>query len=222
MKKFGKNRALLKESELLVAQLKKHPILAKLVDYALRCGINFLVNPYSEEMIKKGTVTWAFCDFSIFLKKGFFIFVPFDKEKQIILPESEAYRICCLAHELGHFKLKDSRFKGASEINCPIWISRVNKDWQDNCLLREILANLQAIKIMKKVAKTAMRNHAWQIILLNLWLQCSSCLKGIKEGVCPQTWLVAKALGVLAKAVKAAQQEIANQLAATENGKKPA
>ncbi len=212
MKKPGANSAIVDESELLVAQLKKHPILAELADYAMAQGINFLVNPQSEQMIKNGTVTWMFCDFSVFSENESFILIPFDKEKQVIFPESESYQICCLAHELGHSKLKGSRFKQGQALNCPILVSRISKDFQDNCLLKELLANLQAAKLMKTVARTAMRNHAWRIMLLNLWLQCSACLRGVSEGVCPNSRLIARALRALAKSVNSAQKEIAAQL----------
>jgi hypothetical protein len=186
--------------------------LAKLADYALAQSINFIVDPKSEQENEREKVVWAFCNLSVFSEKAFFIFVPFDKEKQVIFPKSENHQIYCLAHELGHFKLKDSRLSWANKANCPIWISRINKDSYDNCLLKEILTDLEAIKVMKTVAGVAMKNSAWQKVLMNRWLQCSACLKGIKDGVCPDSRFIGKALRALARAASSAQKEIAARL----------
>ncbi|MDP1629280.1 MAG: hypothetical protein Q8L57_01525 [bacterium] len=204
----------LTESELLIKKLREHPILAKLTDYALGCGINLLVHPCFEEMVGKDYSAWIFFDFSI-QGGGCFIFIPFDRQN--IIANSIDRQIFCLAHELGHFQLKDSLAHRQIAGQCRTWRDRFAKNGQDVCLLKELFADLEATRILKEICQVAMRNHGWRVTLLNLWLQCSDCLRVISRGDCSRNRAVAKAMNGLAKIANLYKREINRQMAEIKN-----
>lgn len=211
-----KNQTVSEESELLIEKLREHPILAKLTDYALGRGINLLVHPHSGQMAEKGHSTWNFFDFSI-QGGGCFIFIPFDRRNKAVIADSIARQIFCLAHELGHFRLKDSSVHRQIAGQCRIWGNRFAKNGEDLCILKELFADLEAMRILKEICQTAIRNHGWRVTLLNLWLQCPDCLKAISRGDCSRSRAVAKAVNGLAKIAKLYEEEISRQMAETKN-----
>ncbi|MDP1629441.1 MAG: hypothetical protein Q8L57_02360 [bacterium] len=202
------NSGVLAESKLLIAKLREDPISARLTDYALKCGITLLVHPDSEKMVQEGWNSWMFFCFPGI--KEFFIFIPFDQRRNIILPRVVNHQIFHFAHELGHYKSKEFCCRPVQ--NCQIWRRRSLNDHLDICLFKELFANLEAAEILKRTAKAALKNHGWQMVFLNLWRQCSECLKEINKGGCPQRKLIAKALKVLARKIKICQRDIERQM----------
>jgi hypothetical protein len=207
--------SVLSESELLVKKLRQNSILARLTAYALERGITLLVHPDSELMIAENRFSWSF--FNFLGEEGLFIFVPFDVQKRKILPVSVVQQIVCFAHEIGHFELRRSESSGAVK-SCPVWLKEFAFGLQDVCLLKEILAYLEAVKLLKEICQVSVRSSGWRIALLNLWRQCSACLKAISENNCPKKQAVTEALNGLARAAKFCEKEIAAKLERQKNG----